>query len=75
MNHLALSFVWCWLQALVVAGLALEMPTGDFKLISSGALFDIGVLDPMLQPGSGSWDFVGNLQASHRLTPGGLDLT
>ena len=51
------------------------MPTGDFKLVSSGALFDIGVLDPMLQPGSGSWDFVGNVQAAHRLTQGGLDLT
>jgi hypothetical protein len=59
----------------LAAGLALEMPTGDFKLVSSGALFDIGVLDPMLQPGSGSWDFVGNLQAAHRLTSGGLDLT
>jgi hypothetical protein len=59
----------------VVAGLALEMPTGDFKLVSSGALFDVGVLDPMLQPGSGSWDFVGNVQAAHRLTQGGLDLT
>jgi Putative MetA-pathway of phenol degradation len=59
----------------LVAGLALEMPTGDFKLVSSGALFDIGVLDPMLQPGSGSWDFVGNVQAAHRLTQGGLDLT
>jgi hypothetical protein len=59
----------------VVAGLALEMPTGDFKLVSSAALFDIGVLDPMLQPGSGSWDFVGNVQAARRLTSGGLDLT
>jgi outer membrane putative beta-barrel porin/alpha-amylase len=59
----------------LVAGLALEMPTGDFKLVSSGALFDIGVLDPMLQPGSGSWDFVGNVQAAHRLSDGGLDLT
>jgi hypothetical protein len=59
----------------LVAGLALEMPTGDFKLVSSGALFDIGVLDPMLQPGSGSWDFVGNVQAAHRLAQGGLDLT
>jgi hypothetical protein len=59
----------------LVAGLAFEMPTGDYKLVSPAALFDIGVLDPMLQPGSGSWDFVGNVQAAHRLTDGGLDLT
>ena len=40
----------------LVAGAGLEMPTGDYRLVAPAALFDIGVLDPMLQPGSGSWD-------------------
>ena len=33
-----------------------ELPTGECQLVSPAALFDIGVLDPMLQPGSGSSD-------------------
>jgi hypothetical protein len=59
----------------VVLGAGLEMPTGEFRLVSPEALFDIGVLDPMLQPGSGSWDVVLSAQASRRLGPGGFDLT
>lgn len=31
MNHLALSFVWCWLQALVVAGLALALAAAALR--------------------------------------------
>jgi len=59
----------------LVLGAGVEMPTGEYRLVSPGALFDIGVLDPMLQPGSGSWDVLLNAQASRRLGAGGLDLT
>jgi hypothetical protein len=59
----------------VVVGVGVEMPTGESRLVSPEALFDIGVLDPMLQPGSGSWDLLLNAQCSRRLTNAGLDLT
>ena len=59
----------------VVLGAGVEMPTGEYRLVSPEALFDVGVLDPMLQPGSGSWDVLLNAQASRRLGAGGLDLT
>ena len=59
----------------VVLGAGVELPTGEYRLVSPEALFDIGVLDPMLQPGSGSWDVLLNAQASRRLAAGGLDLT
>lgn len=58
----------------LVGGLAIELPTGSHRLVAPEALFDIGILDPMLQPGSGSFDFVANLQYSHRLTWGDLHL-
>ena len=59
----------------LVASAGLEMPTGDYRLISPTALFDIGVLDPMLQPGSGSWDVLLSAQGSRRVSSKGLDLT
>jgi hypothetical protein len=59
----------------LVAGLAVELPTGEYRLVNPEALFDIGVMDPMLQPGSGSWDVVLSAQASRRVSRGGLDLT
>jgi hypothetical protein len=59
----------------VVLGAGVELPTGEFRLVSPQALFDVGVLDPMLQPGSGSWDVLLTAQASRRLRTGGLDLT
>jgi hypothetical protein len=59
----------------LVVGAGVEMPTGASQLVSPEALFDIGVLDPMLQPGSGSWDVLLNAQASRRLGAGGLDVT
>jgi hypothetical protein len=59
----------------VVGGLAVELPTGEYRLVNPEALFDIGVMDPMLQPGSGSFDLVLSAQASRRVTRGGLDLT
>ena len=59
----------------VVASAGLEMPTGDYRLVASTGLFDVGVLDPMLQPGSGSWDVLLSAQASKRLTASGVDLT
>ena len=59
----------------LVASAGLEMPTGDYKVVASTGLFDVGILDPMLQPGSGSWDVLLSAQASKRLTTGGLDMT
>jgi hypothetical protein len=62
-------------QTSIVLGAGLELPTGEYQLVSPQALFDIGVLDPMLQPGSGSWDLVLSGQLARRLSTGGLDLT
>lgn len=59
----------------LVATAGLEMPTGEYRLVASTGLFDVGILDPMLQPGSGSWDVLLSAQCSKRLTTGGLDLT
>jgi hypothetical protein len=59
----------------LVASAGLEMPTGEYRLIAPTALFDIGVLDPMLQPGSGSWDVLLSAQGSRRISKDGLDLT
>ena len=59
----------------VVLGAGVEMPAGEYRMVSPEARFDVGVLDPMLQPGSGSWDVLLNAQASRRLGAGGLDLT
>jgi hypothetical protein len=59
----------------VVGGIGIELPTGDYRLVSPEALFDIGVLDPMLQPGSGSFDAVLSAQCVKRLGFRELDLT
>lgn len=59
----------------VVGGIGVELPTGDYRLVSPEALFDIGVLDPMLQPGSGSFDAVLSAQCAKRLGVRDLDLT
>jgi hypothetical protein len=59
----------------LVASAGLEMPTGDYRLVASTGLFDVGILDPMLQPGSGSWDVLLSAQASKRLTTSGIDMT
>jgi hypothetical protein len=59
----------------LVGGVGLELPTGDYRLVSPEALFDIGVLDPMLQPGSGSFDVVLSAQCVKRLRFRNLDLT
>jgi hypothetical protein len=60
--------------SLVVGG-GLELPTGDYRLLTPEALFDIGILDPMLQPGSGSWDVLLSGQLARRMNDDGLDLT
>jgi hypothetical protein len=59
----------------VVVGGGLEMPTGEYRLVTPEALFDVGVLDPMLQPGSGSWDLLANAQVARRMSDQGTDLT
>jgi hypothetical protein len=59
----------------LVAGLALEAPAGRYRLESPPDRADSGILDPSLQPGSGSFDLVGSLQYAHHLAGPGLDLT
>ena len=59
----------------LVASAGLELPTGDYRLVASTGLYDVGILDPMLQPGSGSWDVLLSAQGTKRLTTGGLDMT
>jgi hypothetical protein len=59
----------------LVAGLSLEAPLGRHRLESPAGRADEGILDPMLQPGSGSFDVVASLQYAHRISAAGLGLT
>jgi hypothetical protein len=54
----------------LVAGLSLELPAGRHTLSAPTGRADSGILDPMLQPGSGSWDLGGSLQYARRLALG-----
>lgn len=56
----------------LVAGLSVEAPTGRHRLESPAGRVDRGILDPSLQPGSGSFDLVASLQYSSRLAAAGL---
>ena len=56
----------------LTAGLGLELPTGRHDLASPAGRGDRGILDPMLQPGSGSWDLVASSQYAARWTAAGL---
>lgn len=58
----------------LVAGLSVEAPTGRHRLKSPVDRVDSGILDPSLQPGSGSLDFVAVLQYSRRMPAAGFDL-
>jgi hypothetical protein len=57
----------------LVAGLMLEAPLGKHTLTAPEDRADSGILDPMLQPGTGSFDVGGTLQYARRL--GGWDST
>jgi hypothetical protein len=59
----------------LVTGLSVELPTGAHDLDAGPGLVDRGILDPALQPGSGSWDVVASTQYSARWPPAGLDCT
>jgi hypothetical protein len=59
----------------LVAGVGMEAPVGRYRLESPATRADQGILDPMLQPGSGSFDFVASLQYAYHLAPASLDLT
>lgn len=59
----------------LTTGLSVELPTGPHDLESPAGLVDQGILDPSLQPGSGSWDFVASAQYSLRWPSSGLDWT
>jgi hypothetical protein len=59
----------------LVAGISVELPTGAHALDSGPGLADRGILDPGLQPGSGSWDVVASAQYSVRWPSAGLDWT
>jgi hypothetical protein len=59
----------------LVAGVGLEAPVGRYKLESPATRVDQGILDPTLQPGSGSFDFVASVQYAYHVAPARLDLT
>lgn len=50
----------------LVGGLSLKVPTGPHQLVSPRDRADVGILDPFIQPGTGSMDFVASLQYSRR---------
>jgi hypothetical protein len=51
----------------LVAGLTLELPSGRHTLESPAGTADFGILDPTMQPGSGSLDLGGTLQYARGL--------
>jgi hypothetical protein len=51
----------------LVAGLMLELPAGKYTLEAPEDRADSGILDPMLQPGTGSFDVGAAVQYGHRL--------
>ena len=56
-------------QAIVgglVGGLSVKLPSARHRI---GGDFDGTILDPTLQPGSGSWDFVSGLQYAGHVAP------
>jgi hypothetical protein len=53
-------------SAPLVAGLSLKVPTGTNRIVSINR-GDTGILDPMLQPGTGSVDAVASLQYGRTL--------
>lgn len=55
----------------LVAGFSVELPTGPDD---EGPDIHGGAFGPALQPGSGSWDLVGSVSASHRALGLGWDL-
>jgi hypothetical protein len=59
----------------LVAGLGVELPTGRHDLESPPGRVERGILDPMLQPGSGSWDLVASAQYALPWPEAGLDWT
>lgn len=59
----------------LVAGVGMEAPVGRYRLESPSTRADRGILDPMLQPGSGSFDFVASVQYAYHVAPARLDLT
>jgi len=56
----------------LAAAAAVELPTGESRGLSP---YNEGILDPTLQPGSGSFDFVTAVQYTVPARPVGLDLT
>jgi hypothetical protein len=56
----------------LVGGLAVRVPTGAHDVDGE---FGGGVQDPVLQPGTGAFDFVGTLRYSWRFDAAGLDAT
>jgi hypothetical protein len=67
--------LWTGGSSALVAGLGLEAPAGRHRLESPADRADRGILDPTLQPGSGSYDLVGSLSYAHHLAGPALDLT
>lgn len=52
-------------QQLLVGGLLVKFPTGQYKLRDSEG----GINEPTIQPGTGSTDFIGSLLYSHQVIP------
>jgi hypothetical protein len=61
-------------QESLVGSLSLEVPAGRHTLKAPSGFADTGILDPMLQPGSGAVDLGGTLQYARRVA-GSWDTT
>jgi hypothetical protein len=66
--------LWMGASGSWVAGFGLEAPSGRHRLESPSGRVDRGILDPTLQPGSGSLDLVASTSYSHHLAGPALDL-
>ncbi|HXK08710.1 MAG TPA: transporter [Vicinamibacteria bacterium] len=63
---------WSMRPRRLVAGFSVKLPTGRYDI---GGEFGGGIQDPILQPGTGAFDFVGLLRYSWRAQGLGLDCT
>ncbi len=61
--------LWVSTKSLVVGGLGLKIPTGEYKLLDH----DGAINEPTIQPGTGSWDGLVSAYYAYQVLPHKLD--
>ncbi|TAK07524.1 MAG: transporter [Candidatus Manganitrophaceae bacterium] len=61
--------LWVSTKQLLVGGLGIKSPTGEYKLLNSEGEIN----EPTLMPGTGSWDGIVSAHYAYQILPHGLD--